>query len=186
MFDTLSERLRKTLGTLTGRGRISEADVDAAMREVRLALLEADVNFKVVKDFVARVRERAIGARGPREPDGRPAGRQDRQRRARRPPVGAATGRSTCRGNPAVVAMVGLQGSGKTTSTAKLARHVVKLGRRPLLVAADPYRPAAADQLETLGKQPRHPGLPRPVGTRVARHRPPAASRPPSARSATS
>ena len=62
MFDTLSERLRKTLGDLTGRGRISEADVDAAMREVRLALLEADVNFKVVKDFVARVRERAVGA----------------------------------------------------------------------------------------------------------------------------
>ena len=61
MFDTLSERLRTTLGTLTGRGRISEADVDAAMREVRLALLEADVNFKVVKDFVARVREQAIG-----------------------------------------------------------------------------------------------------------------------------
>ena len=61
MFDTLSERLRKTLGNLTGRGRISEADVDAAMRDVRLALLEADVNFKVVKDFVARVRERAIG-----------------------------------------------------------------------------------------------------------------------------
>ena len=88
MFDTLSERLRKTLGNLTGRGRISEADVDAAMREVRLALLEADVNFKVVKDFVARVRERAIGARRPREPVGRPAGRQDRQRRARRAPVG--------------------------------------------------------------------------------------------------
>ena len=97
MFDTLSERLRKTLGNLTGRGRISEADVDAAMREVRLALLEADVNFKVVKDFVARVRERAIGARGPREPDRRPAGRQDRQRRAGRAAVGAATGPSTCR-----------------------------------------------------------------------------------------
>src|SRR2546428_12747676 len=62
MFDTLSERLRKTLATLTGRGRVSEADVDAAMREVRLALLEADVNFKVVKDFIARVRERAVGA----------------------------------------------------------------------------------------------------------------------------
>ena len=88
MFDTLSDRLRKTLGNLTGRGRISEADVDAAMREVRLALLEADVNFKVVKDFVARVRERAIGARGARQPVGRPAGRQDRQRRARRAPVG--------------------------------------------------------------------------------------------------
>ena len=94
MFDTLSDRLRKTLAGLTGHGRISEADVDAAMREVRLALLEADVNFKVVKDFVARVRERAIGARHPRERQRRPAGRQDRQRRADRDAVGAATGRS--------------------------------------------------------------------------------------------
>ena len=88
MFDTLSERLRKTLGSLTGRGRISEADVDAAMREVRLALLEADVNFKVVKDFVARVRERAIGADVLESLTRRPAGREDRQRRARRAPVG--------------------------------------------------------------------------------------------------
>ena len=83
MFDTLSERLRKTLGSLTGRGRISEADVDAAMREVRLALLEADVNFKVVKDFIARVRERAIGQDILAEPERRPAGREDRPRRAR-------------------------------------------------------------------------------------------------------
>ena len=152
MFDTLSERLRTTLGNLTGRGRISEADVDAAMREVRLALLEADVNFKVVKDFVARVREKAVG--------------QDIL-------ASLTAGQAVVKivhdelvellskgdrvfhlsGNPAVVAMVGLQGSGKTTTTAKLARHVVKLGRRPLLVAADPYRPAAADQLETLGRQ---------------------------------
>ena len=79
MFDTLSERLRKTLGNLTGRGRISEADVDAAMRDVRLALLEADVNFKVVKDFIARVRERADWRGDPRQPDRRPADRQDRQ-----------------------------------------------------------------------------------------------------------
>jgi len=152
VFDTLSERLRTTLGSLTGRGRISEADVDAAMREVRLALLEADVNFKVVKDFVARVREKAVG--------------QDIL-------ASLTAGQAVVKivhdelvellskgdrvfhlsGNPAVVAMVGLQGSGKTTTTAKLARHVVKLGRRPLLVAADPYRPAAADQLETLGRQ---------------------------------
>jgi signal recognition particle subunit SRP54 len=152
VFDTLSERLRTTLGNLTGRGRITEADVDAAMREVRLALLEADVNFKVVKDFVGRVREKAVG--------------QDIL-------ASLTAGQAVVKivhdelvellskgdrvfhlsGNPAVVAMVGLQGSGKTTTTAKLARHVVKQGRRPLLVAADPYRPAAADQLETLGRQ---------------------------------
>jgi signal recognition particle subunit SRP54 len=166
VFDTLSERLRATLGNLTGRGRISEADVDAAMREVRLALLEADVNFKVVKDFVARVREKAIG--------------QDIL-------ASLTAGQAVVKivhdelvellskgdrvfhlsGNPAVVAMVGLQGSGKTTTTAKLARHVVKQGRRPLLVAADPYRPAAADQLETLGRQLDIPVYRAPQGTSV-------------------
>ena len=166
MFDTLSDRLRTTLGNLTGRGRISEADVDAAMREVRLALLEADVNFKVVKDFVARVREQAIG--------------QDIL-------SSLTAGQAVVKivhdelvellskgdrvfhqsGNPAVVAMVGLQGSGKTTTTAKLARHVVKQGRRPLLVAADPYRPAAADQLETLGRQLDIPVYRAPQGTPV-------------------
>jgi signal recognition particle subunit SRP54 len=166
VFDTLSDRLRTTLGNLTGRGRISEADVDAAMREVRLALLEADVNFKVVKDFVARVREQAIG--------------QDIL-------SSLTAGQAVVKivhdelvellskgdrvfhlsGNPAVVAMVGLQGSGKTTTTAKLARHVVKQGRRPLLVAADPYRPAAADQLETLGRQLDIPVYRAPQGTPV-------------------
>ncbi len=151
MFDTLSDRLRKTLGTLTGRGRITEADVDAAMREVRLALLEADVNFKVVKDFVARVREKAIGAD---VLSSLTAGQQVVKIVNDELVELLSAGDRTFHlsGNPAVVAMVGLQGSGKTTSTAKLARHVVKLGRRPLLVAADPYRPAAADQLETLGK----------------------------------
>ncbi len=151
MFDTLSERLRTTLGTLTGRGRISEADVDAAMREVRLALLEADVNFKVVKDFVARVREKAVGGD---VLSSLTAGQQVVKIVNDELVELLSTGDRTFHlsGNPAVVAMVGLQGSGKTTSTAKLARHVVKLGRRPLLVAADPYRPAAADQLETLGK----------------------------------
>jgi len=166
VFDTLSERLRTTLGNLTGRGRISEADVDAAMREVRLALLEADVNFKVVKDFVARVREKAVG--------------QDIL-------ASLTAGQAVVKivhdelvellskgdrvfhlgRNPGVRAMVGLQGSGKTTSTAKLARHVVKLGRRPLLVAADPYRPAAADQLETLGRQLDIPVYRAPQGTPV-------------------
>ncbi|HET7496345.1 MAG TPA: signal recognition particle protein [Candidatus Limnocylindrales bacterium] len=166
MFDTLSERLRATLAGLTGRGRISEADVDAAMREIRLALLEADVNFKVVKDFVARVREKAIG--------------QDILQSLTAGQVvvkivndelvellGAGDRVFHLSGNPAVVVMVGLQGSGKTTTTAKLARHVIKAGRRPLLVAADPYRPAAADQLETLGRQLDVPVFRAPTGTSV-------------------
>ena len=166
MFDTLSERLRKTLGSLTGRGRISEADVDVAMREVRLALLEADVNFKVVKDFVARVRERAIGHE---VLESLSAGQQVVKIVNDELVSLLSAGDRTFHlaGNPAVVAMVGLQGSGKTTSSAKLARHVVKLGRRPLLVAADPYRPAAADQLETLGKSLNIPVYRAPVGTSV-------------------
>jgi len=151
MFDSLSDRLRRTLAGLTGRGRVSEADVDAAMREVRLALLEADVNFRVVKDFVARVRERAVGAE---ILDSLTAGQQVVKIVHEELTALLAAGDRTFRlaGSPAVVALVGLQGSGKTTSAAKLARHVVKLGRHPLLVAADPYRPAAADQLETLGR----------------------------------
>jgi signal recognition particle subunit SRP54 len=166
MFDTLSERLRKTLGTLTGRGRISEADVDAAMREVRLALLEADVNFKVVKDFVARVREKAVGAD---VLESLTAGQQVVKIVNDELVELLSAGDRTFHlsGNPAVVAMVGLQGSGKTTSTAKLARHIVKLGRRPMLVAADPYRPAAADQLETLGKSLDIPVFRAPGGTSV-------------------
>jgi signal recognition particle subunit SRP54 len=151
MFDALSERLRKTLGALTGRGRVSEADVDAAMREVRLALLEADVNFKVVKDFVARVRERATGAD---ILDSLTAGQQVvkivNEELVALLSAGDRTFHLT--GSPAVIVLVGLQGSGKTTSAAKLARYIVKQGRRPILVAADPYRPAAADQLQTLGK----------------------------------
>ncbi len=152
MFDTLSDRLRQTLGSLTGRGRISEADVDAAMREVRLALLEADVNFKVVKDFVARVKERAVGAD---VLESLTAGQQVVKIVNDELTALLSAGDRTFHlsGNPAVVLLAGLQGSGKTTTSAKLARHVVKLGRRPLLVAADPYRPAAADQLETLGRQ---------------------------------
>ena len=166
MFDTLSERLRKTLGSLTGRGRVSEADVDAAMREVRLALLEADVNFKVVRDFVARVRERAIGAD---ILESLTAGQQVVAIVNEELTALLSAGDRTfhLQGNPAVVMLVGLQGSGKTTSAAKLARHAIKLGRRPLLVAADPYRPAAADQLATLGKALDVPVHRAPVGTSV-------------------
>ena len=166
MFDTLSDRLRATLGTLTGRGRISEADVDVAMREVRLALLEADVNFKVVKDFIGRVREKAIGADVLHSLT---AGQHVVKIVHDELVDLLGTGDRVFHlsGNPAVVAMVGLQGSGKTTSAAKLARYVVKQGRRPLLVAADPYRPAAADQLETLGKALDIPVFRAPVGTSV-------------------
>ena len=166
MFDSLSDRLRKTLGDLTGRGRVSEADVDAAAREIRLALLEADVNFKVVKDFVARVRERAIGA----EILGSLTAGQQVVKIVNEELVallGAGDRTFHLQGNPAVIALVGLQGSGKTTSAAKLARYLVKQGRRPLLVAADPYRPAAADQLDTLAKSLDLPMYRAPVGTSV-------------------
>jgi len=166
MFDALSDRLRKTLGSLTGRGRVSEADVEAAMREVRLALLEADVNFKVVKDFTARVRERAVGAEVLESLN---AGQQVVKIVHEELTALLSGGDRTFHlsGSPAVVALVGLQGSGKTTSAAKLARHVVKLGRRPLLVAADPYRPAAVDQLRTLGRSLDLPVFAAPPGTPV-------------------
>jgi signal recognition particle subunit SRP54 len=166
MFDALSERLRKTLGTLTSHGRVSAADVDAAMREVRLALLEADVNFKVVKDFVGRVRERATGAD---ILDSLTAGQQVvkivNEELVALLSAGDRSFKLT--GNPAIIILVGLQGSGKTTSAAKLARHLVKMGRRPMMVAADPYRPAAADQLQTLGKSLDVPVYRAPAGTSV-------------------
>ncbi len=166
MFDALSDRLRKTLGALTGRGRVTEADVDAAMREVRLALLEADVNFKVVKDFTARVRERAVGAEVLESLN---AGQQVVKIVNEELTALLSAGDRTFHlsGNPAVIALVGLQGSGKTTSAAKLARHVVKLGRRPMLVAADPYRPAAVAQLQTLGASLDIPVFAAPAGTPV-------------------
>src|SRR5512139_2629076 len=152
MFESLTEKLGKIFNKLGNKGRITEKDVDDAMREVRLALLEADVNFKVVKEFVARVRERAVGAE---ILESLTAGQQVVAIVNEELTALLSAGDRTFRlhGNPAVIALVGLQGSGKTTSAAKLARHVVKLGRQPMLVAADPYRPAAADQLETLGRQ---------------------------------
>jgi signal recognition particle subunit SRP54 len=166
VFDSLSDRLRKTLANLTGRGRVSEADVDAAAREIRLALLEADVNFKVVKDVVGRIREKAIGAE---ILSSLSAGQQIVKIVHDELVELLSAGDRTFRlqGNPAVISLVGLQGSGKTTTSAKLARHIVKLGRRPLLVAADPYRPAAADQLETLGRALDIPVHRAPAGTKT-------------------
>ena len=164
MFDSLSDRLRKTLANLTGRGRVSEADVEAAAREIRLALLEADVNFKVVKDVVGRIREKAVGAEILASLS---AGQQivkivhDELVEL----LSAGDRSFRLQGNPAVISLVGLQGSGKTTTAAKLAKHIVKLGRRPLLVAADPYRPAAADQLQTLGRAIDVPVYRAPAGT---------------------
>ena len=166
MFDDLSERLRVVLGRLTGRGRVSEADVDAAMREVRLALLEADVNFRVVKDFITRVRERAVGQEVLNSLNaGQMVIKIVHEELAAI--LGAGDRTFHLSGSPAVVMLLGLQGSGKTTSAAKLARQVIRGGRRPLLVAADPYRPAAIDQLETLGKQIDVPVYRAPVGTAV-------------------
>jgi signal recognition particle subunit SRP54 len=153
MFDSLSGRLNQAFSQLRGKGRLSESDVNDALREVRIALLEADVNVSVVKSMLARVKERAVGSEvmksltpgqqvikivheelivtlGAEEvPLLRPAA----------PPL--------------VVLMVGLQGSGKTTTAAKLAKHLKGKGKRPMLVAADLQRPAAIDQLESLAKR---------------------------------
>ncbi len=153
MFENLSQRLQSVFAGLTGKGRLTEADVDAAMREIRMALLEADVNLKVVKEFVARVRERAVGSDVMQSLT---PGQQvikivleelthllgDRDSRL------ALSGRI-----PNVIMLVGLQGSGKTTACAKLAFMLRKQGKRPLLVACDVHRPAAIDQLEALGRE---------------------------------
>ncbi|MFV2062675.1 MAG: signal recognition particle protein [Chloroflexota bacterium] len=166
MFDVLSDRLRTALGSLTGRGRITEADVNVAMREIRLALLEADVNYKVVKDFVARVKERAIGEDVIESIN---AGQMMVKIVHEELTEILGAGDRTFRydGSPAVILMVGLQGSGKTTSSAKLARWIVRQGRQPLLVAADPYRPAAIEQLQTLGQSLELPVYSAPSGTAV-------------------
>ncbi|MDG5788218.1 signal recognition particle protein [Evansella sp. AB-P1] len=153
-FEGLAERLQGTLNKIRGKGKVSEADVKEMMREVRLALLEADVNFKVVKEFIAKVKERAIGQEvlqsltpGQQvikvvneELTALMGGEQSKIAVSTKPPT--------------VVMMVGLQGAGKTTTTGKLANYLrKKQNRQPLMVAADIYRPAAIKQLETLGKQ---------------------------------
>ena len=152
VFESLGSRLQSVFDNLQRRGKLTEADVDVAMREVRLALLEADVNYKVVKEFVARVRERAVGQEVMRSLT---PGQQvvkivhDELVRTLGEPGRLNLGAQS----PAVIMLVGLQGAGKTTMAGKLALHLRKQGRRPLLVAADIYRPAAINQLETLGKQ---------------------------------
>ena len=154
MFEALTERLTGIFGRLSSRGRLTESDVDAALKEVRIALLEADVNFRVARDLIARVRERAVGTEALTginpsaqvvkavndELTATLSGGDHRLHAASQPPT--------------VVALVGLQGSGKTTTAAKLALHLRRSsGASPLLVAADLRRPAAVEQLASLGRQ---------------------------------
>jgi signal recognition particle subunit SRP54 len=152
-FEGLASRLQNVFGKLKSRGKLTEEDVGEALREVRLALLEADVNFKVVKDFIARIKERAIGQEVMKsftpgmvvvdivnkELTALMGGSQSKLIRSNRPPT--------------VILMAGLQGAGKTTSSGKLAKYLQKQNHRPLLVAADIYRPAAIKQLQVLGEQ---------------------------------
>jgi len=153
VFGSLTERLQETFQKLRSKGKLSEEDVNAALREVRLALLEADVNFKVVKDFVAGVRQRAVGQEVLESLT--PA---QQVVKIVRDELAALMGGVNARLNlapkpPTVIMLVGLQGSGKTTTAAKLANYLKKQGRRPLLVAADVYRPAAVEQLRVLGER---------------------------------
>lgn len=152
MFDSLSEKIQETFRKLAGKGRVSEADVQQAMRDVRLALLEADVNYRVVRDLTKRISERAVGEDVLRSLT--PAQTVIKIVHEELITVLGEAVRLDLSGTPpAVVMLVGLQGSGKTTMAAKLAVYLRKQGQRPLLVAADTYRPAAIAQLETLGKQ---------------------------------
>lgn len=153
MFESLTDRLQSVFSKLTGRGVLSEADVDAAMREVRMALLEADVDFKTVKAFVGAVRERAVGQDVLKSlTPGQMVVKIVLEELTSL--MGGAESKLVFSGRiPSVVMLVGLQGSGKTTATAKLARLLAGQGKSPLLVACDVYRPAAADQLEALGAQ---------------------------------
>lgn len=152
-FEGLTSRLQNVFSKLRGKGKVTEDDVNEAMREVRLALLEADVNFKVVKDFVAKVKEKAIGTEVMqsftpgmviidivnKELTELMGGSQAKLAKASKPPT--------------VIMMVGLQGAGKTTTSGKLAKMLQKQNHRPLLVAGDIYRPAAIKQLQVLGEQ---------------------------------
>jgi signal recognition particle subunit SRP54 len=152
MFDSLTNKLQKVFKDLRGLGKITESNVGDSLREVRMALLEADVNFKVARDFIEQVKQKSLG--------------QD-VLQAVQPGqqvvkiiydelvtlLGSENAALNLSGSPATILMCGLHGSGKTTSSGKLARLLQKQGRAPLLVAADVYRPAAMDQLATLGKQ---------------------------------
>jgi signal recognition particle subunit SRP54 len=152
VFENLTERLNNVFTQLRRRGKLSAADVDVAMREVRLALLEADVNYGVVKDFITRVRERSVGAEVAKALN--PAQQVIKIVNEELINTLGEPERLKLSGSrPFVLMLVGLQGSGKTTAAGKLARLLRSQGERVMLVAADPYRPAAVKQLETLGEK---------------------------------
>ena len=153
-FESLTERLNGVFKKLRGKGKLNEADIKAAMREVRMALLEADVNYKVAKDFCAQVSERAMGQEVMESLT--PA--QQVVKIVNEELVALMGGSEAARLNiknkgQTVIMLCGLQGNGKTTHAAKLAKFYIKQGRRPMLVACDIYRPAAIDQLQVVGKQ---------------------------------
>ena len=153
MFDSLTERLQGVMQSLKGHGKLTAEDIDAAMREIRLALLEADVNFKVVREFVAHVKERALGAEVMESltPAQQVVKIVNEELVAL---MGSGDSKLAFSGHPpTVILMAGLQGSGKTTTCAKLAKLLKKDGKSPVLIAADVYRPAAIDQLQTLGER---------------------------------
>jgi signal recognition particle subunit SRP54 len=152
MFESLSDRLQDVFEQLGRKGKLTEADVNTAMREVRMALLEADVNLQVAKDFINRVKERAIGAEVQKSL--RPSQQVIKIVHEELIETLGQPGRLNLSGpTPRVIMLVGLQGSGKTTTAAKLALVLRQEGRRPFLVAGDTYRPAAVEQLVTLAKQ---------------------------------
>jgi len=152
MFDSLTSKLQLAFKNLRGLGKISESNVADALREVRMALLEADVNFKVARDFIERVRTKSLGAEviASVQPGQQIIKFVSDELTAL---LGSQNTALNLAGAPACLMLVGLHGSGKTTSSGKLARLLLKQGRAPLLVAADVYRPAAMDQLATLGQQ---------------------------------
>ncbi len=157
MFDNLSNRLQDIFAKLRSHGKLTEKDVDVAMREVRLALLEADVNYKVVKDFIAKVKERAIGVEvleslTPAQQVIKIVNEELTEL------MGSTESKLTFASKPpTVIMLVGLQGSGKTTTAAKLSHFLRSNGRRPFLIGADVYRPAAIDQLKTLADENKIP-----------------------------
>ncbi|HVT03229.1 MAG TPA: signal recognition particle protein [Thermoanaerobaculia bacterium] len=158
MFDNLQDRMDRVFKTLRGEATLNEWHIDNALKEIRIALLEADVHFKVVKDFTSRVRERAVGK------DVLSAFSPSQQvlkivRDELQELLGGNQVSLALIGNPAVIMMAGLQGSGKTTTSAKLALHLKNRGRKPLLVPCDVYRPAAIDQLRVVAKEVKVPFL---------------------------
>jgi len=153
MLEILSEKLSKVFRMLGNKGRLSEKDIDEALREVRLALLEADVNFKVVKEFLGKVRERVVNAQVLESLTAAQQIIKIVNEELINILGGGQSRLNTSPHPPSIVMLVGLQGGGKTTTCAKLALHLKRSGQRPLLVAADNRRPAAVEQLVTLGKQ---------------------------------